>query len=172
MGDLALVRAMQEAPEDVRRAALLLYQWAGDRAQVEAISQTLTDGRRARQRRESDQRTDHERRLLVGPRLPRETAERYRAAAQARHLSLYAWAAQALAAQYAKDMGGGAAAPPPAPTGRPPRSPWPRPRSRSGQQNQSCCFPGGRDTPGRRSRRRTGRRRAARPAARARLNKT
>lgn len=172
MGDLALVRAMQEAPEDVRRAALQLYQWAGDRAQVEAISQTLTDGRRARQRRESDARTDPERRLLIGPRLPRETAERYRAAAQARHLSLYAWAAQALAAQYAKDMGGGAAAPPPAPTGRPPQesqAPAPKPfRSTKSE----FCFPGGRDTPGRRSRRRTGRRRAARPAARARLNKT
>lgn len=123
MGDLTLVRAMQEAPEDVRRAALLLYQWAGDRAQVEAISRTLTDGRRARQRRESDQRTDHERRLLVGPRLPRETAERYRAAAQARHLSLYSWAAQALAAQYRKDTRrerGAAARPRPAAAGLPP----------------------------------------------------
>lgn len=123
MGDLALIRALQEAPEEVKRAALRLMMNARCKEDAAAVTTILIASRRKQQRRESDRRTDHERRLLVGPRLPRETAEKYRAAAEARHLSLYAWASMAMAAQYAKDMGGGASAPPPAPEGRPPQGP-------------------------------------------------
>lgn len=104
MGDLALIRAMQEATPEERKAALLLMKHADYPEEVEAVALLLESGRRRRQRRNSDAKTDHERRLLVGPRLPREIAEQYRAAAEARHLSLYSWAAQALAAQYRREL--------------------------------------------------------------------
>ena len=56
--------------------------------------------RRTQQRRDSDRETDVQRRLLVGARLPRETAERYRACAKEHGLSLYAFAAAALEREY------------------------------------------------------------------------
>ena len=47
-------------------------------------------------KRASDHATDHARRVLVGARVPREDAARYRAAAHALDISLYAWVHQAL----------------------------------------------------------------------------
>ena len=56
--------------------------------------------RRASQRADSDARTDHARRLLVGARLPRQTAEKYRKCAAARGLYLYRFVCQALEREY------------------------------------------------------------------------
>lgn len=56
--------------------------------------------RRAQQRRDSDAETDVKRRLLVGARLPRETAERYRECARSHGLSLYSFACSALEREY------------------------------------------------------------------------
>ena len=56
--------------------------------------------RRASGKAESDARTDHARRILVGARLPRETAERYRSCAAAKGLSLYRFVCNALEREY------------------------------------------------------------------------
>ena len=56
--------------------------------------------RRASGKAKSDARTDHARRLLVGARLPRQTAERYRSCARERGLSLYRFVCQALEREY------------------------------------------------------------------------
>lgn len=104
MGDLALVRALEEAPPELREATLTLWKSATSKDQVEAATLLLCAARRREQRRTSDRATDHTRRLLVGPRLPKATAERYKAAAAARHLSLYEWASQAFAAQYRREQ--------------------------------------------------------------------
>lgn len=85
--------------------------------------------RRKQKKRISDRATDHSRRLLVGPRLPRELAEEYRKAAQEKNQSLYQWAADALRAHYlaqkkARSHDGGRG--PGAHSGAPPR---PLPRS-------------------------------------------
>ena len=53
---------------------------------------------RGAQRRTSDRRTDARRRTLVGARLPREQAERCRAAADKLGVSLYRFALEALEA--------------------------------------------------------------------------
>ena len=56
--------------------------------------------RRARQRWESDMTTDRGRRLLVGARVPRRTAERYRACAAGHGMSLYRFVCVALEQAY------------------------------------------------------------------------
>ena len=65
---------------------------------------------RASSRSESDAKTDHARRILVGARLPRQTAERYRECAAAHGLSLYRFVANALEREYwrlkERDTGG------------------------------------------------------------------
>lgn len=103
MGDLALVRALENAAPELREAALTLWKSATSKDQIEAATLLLCAARRREQRRSSDRATDHARRLLVGPRLPKATAERYKAAAAARHISMYEWASQALAAQYRRE---------------------------------------------------------------------
>lgn len=66
-----------------------------------AVLQRLAAARRrASSRAESDARTDHARRILVGARLPRETAERYRECAAAHGLSLYRFVSGALEREY------------------------------------------------------------------------
>lgn len=102
MGDLALIRAMQEAPPEVKRAALRLYKLSDKKEDTEAVSVLLVAARRQRQRQESDQVTDARRRTLAGARLPRETVERYRREAERRGLSMYAWVAEALRTHYAR----------------------------------------------------------------------
>lgn len=156
MGDSAVIRALEGASPKERGAARLLLLGAQSKEEMDAVKTLLTAGRERKQQRASDGK----RRLLVGPRLPRETAERYREAAAAKGQSLYQWAADALEAYY---KGGGASAPPPALRAAPPGSPVGRPPLRSGQQNQSCCLPASRGTAGRRSRGPIVRRRAARP---------
>ena len=53
-------------------------------------------------KRESDRRTDHKRRVLVGARVPRALAEKCRAAAEAEGLSLYAWVMRTLEQTFEK----------------------------------------------------------------------
>lgn len=154
MGDLATIRALNDASQKERDAARVLLFAARSRKETAAISTLLTAGRERKQRRKADSAA----RVLVGPRLPRHIVDKYRAAAEEKGQSLYQWAADALAAHY---KGGGASAPPPGLRPAPPGRPVGGPPLRSGQQNQSCCLPGRR--PGRRSRGPTGRRRVARP---------
>lgn len=56
--------------------------------------------RRTQQRRESDTETDVERRLLVGARVSRKRAERFRKCAQDHGLSLYRFVCNALEREY------------------------------------------------------------------------
>ena len=65
--------------------------------------------RRASRRADSDARTDQARRLLVGARVPRETAERYRRCAGEEGLSLYRFVCNALEREYKRlqDQGKG-----------------------------------------------------------------
>ena len=56
--------------------------------------------RRAAQRAASDRQTDKDRRLLVGARVPREKAERYRKKAKASGRSLYRFVLDALEREY------------------------------------------------------------------------
>lgn len=100
MGELALVRALEEAPVEVKAAALRLYKAAQTREDTAAVTLLLTAPRRAMQRRRSDQVTDARRRSLAGARLPRETVQQYRQEAKRRGLSMYAWIAEALEAHY------------------------------------------------------------------------
>lgn len=100
MGELTLIRALEEAPVEVKAAALRLYKAAQTREDTAAVTLLLTAPRRAMQRRRSDQVTDARRRSLAGARLPRETVQKYRQEAKRRGLSMYAWIAEALEAHY------------------------------------------------------------------------
>ena len=76
-----------------------------------AVLQRLAAARRrASSRAQSDAQTDHARRLLVGARLPRETAEKYRECASEHGLSLYRFVSGALEREYwrlhSHDVGG------------------------------------------------------------------
>ena len=62
--------------------------------------------RRTSQRQDSDAITDHSRRVLVGVRLPRKTAERYRVCAADHGLSLYRFVCVALEREYQRLKGG------------------------------------------------------------------
>ena len=62
--------------------------------------------RRTSQRQDSDAVTDHSRRVLVGVRLPRATAARYRACAAAHGLSLYRFVCVALEREFQRLKGG------------------------------------------------------------------
>ena len=66
--------------------------------------------RRTCQRADSDAVTDQARRLLVGTRLPREPAEKYRQCASSHGLSLYRFVSNALEREYWRlkdnDVGG------------------------------------------------------------------
>lgn len=64
------------------------------------ISRLVLARRRALQRWESDSRTDVSRRILVGARIPRPLAERYRACAAGHGLSLYRFVCSALEREY------------------------------------------------------------------------
>lgn len=67
-------------------------------ADLDAYTDLLEALERHRNRRRRDQDQDVERRVLVGPRLPRWMVDRYRAAAKAKGQSLYQWASEALEA--------------------------------------------------------------------------
>ena len=157
MGELALIRALEEAPREVKEAALRLYKAAQTRDDTAAITLLLTAPRRTMQRRRSDQVTDARRRTLAGARLPRETVQQYRQEAKRRGLSMYAWIAEALDAHY---QGRGAASRPGPASPCPGRSarpsgaaapdpvgpPGPGPHPLQDDTKDAFCLPGGRNT--------------------------
>lgn len=63
---------------------------------VECVLMTVAARARTEARRKSDRLTDHGRRLTVSARVPRDRAEKYKTAAAAEGLSLYAWVTNAL----------------------------------------------------------------------------
>lgn len=68
--------------------------------QRDLVTALILARRRTQQRRDSDSETDLNRRLLVGARLPRQAAERYRECAREHGLSLYQFSSQALEREY------------------------------------------------------------------------
>lgn len=67
---------------------------------VDLVVRLCLARRRAEQRWRSDMISDKGRRLLVGARLPRKTAEKYRECAAAHGLSMYRFAVDALEREY------------------------------------------------------------------------
>lgn len=98
----AILRALDRLPADQRRAAaraLLRLEGRGpvSRARaLEVLGDLIRAQARTNARRVSNARTDSARRTLVGARIPRADADRYRAAAAAESVSLYAWTVAAL----------------------------------------------------------------------------
>lgn len=98
----AILRALDRLPADQRRAAaraLLRLEGRGpvSRARaLEVLGDLIRAQARTNARRVSDARTDSARRTLIGARVPRADAERYRAAAADEGVSLYAWTVAAL----------------------------------------------------------------------------
>ena len=73
---------------------------AGNPSVEDLVLRLCLARRRADQRWRSDMTTDRARRLLVGARVPRRTAEKYRKCAAAHGLSLYRFAVEALEREY------------------------------------------------------------------------
>ena len=98
----AILRALDRLPVDQRRAAaraLLRLSGRGPVSRARALDvlgDLIRAQARTNARRTSDARTDSTRRTLVGARVPRADADRYRAAAAAKGVSLYAWVRDAL----------------------------------------------------------------------------
>lgn len=98
----AILRALDRLRADQRRAAaraLLRLEGRGPvpRARaLEVVGDLIRAQARTDARRTSDARTDSTRRTLIGARVPRADADRYRAAAAAEGVSLYAWTVAAL----------------------------------------------------------------------------
>jgi len=93
----------------VERAVLLAALEAGQ-VKPGLLVRLAAARRRTCQRADSDAVTDQARRILVGARLPRETAEKYRACASEHGLSLYRFICNALEREYWRlrdhDVGG------------------------------------------------------------------
>ena len=100
--DLALFSADERA--------VLLDALEGGRVSPALLIRLAQARRRTCQRAESDAITDRGRRILVGARLPRPLAERYRACASEHGLSLYRFVCNALEREYWRlrdhDVGG------------------------------------------------------------------
>ena len=79
---------------------VILGTLAAGEAPVAFLERLAAARRRTAQRADSDTVTDLSRRLLVGARLPRALAERYRACAHANGLSLYRFVCNALEREY------------------------------------------------------------------------
>ena len=92
-------------PDAVAPAQWLLASLEGQ--DLDAMGDLLDALERHRNRRRREQDQDVERRVLVGPRLPRWMVERYRADARARGQSLYQWATEALEAHLKGGSNGG-----------------------------------------------------------------
>lgn len=63
---------------------------------LSVVADVILAQERTRRKRQSDRRTDRARRTLVGARVPRAFADRCRAEASLRGMSLYAWVVWAL----------------------------------------------------------------------------
>lgn len=79
---------------------------AGD-ISLDLLERLAQARQRTQSRGESDARTDAGRRVLVGARLPRPTAERYKLAAKLKGVSLYRFACEALEREYQRLQKGG-----------------------------------------------------------------
>ena len=90
--DLALFSADERA--------VLLAALEGGQVRPALLVSLAEARRRTCQRRDSDAKTDVARRILVGARLPRRLAERYRACARVQGLSLYRFVCSALEREY------------------------------------------------------------------------
>lgn len=94
-------RFSAEEREVLRRAMEQIAAQGLDRdGQYAMVLDLILARRRAGQRYDSDSRTDRARRILVGARVPRRTAEKYRKCAAAHGLSLYRFAVEALEREY------------------------------------------------------------------------
>lgn len=93
------IAAMSKEEREAIRAALvgldaLPAQFRGE--MLDLITEIAAARGRAEDRRRSDRDTDARRRVLVGARVPRDTAERCRKCASLHGLSLYRFVCQAL----------------------------------------------------------------------------
>lgn len=102
-----IAAALERLPAEERRAAkraLLRLGGSGLAGRgtvprvraVEAVGDIIRAAARGHGKRDSDRKTDHRRRVLVGARVPREQAIRYQETAAAQGMSLYAWVMAAL----------------------------------------------------------------------------
>lgn len=91
------IKAVQALPKQARGlwAALNVSLSEGQREQLMTL---LCDAYRVVRKAESDARTDHERRVLVGARVPRSLAQRCRQAAERDGVSMYRWVTRAITA--------------------------------------------------------------------------
>ena len=80
---------------------VVLLGFLADGGDADFLSRLAAARRRTQQRADSDAVTDLGRRLLVGARVPRELAERYRECATEHGLSLYRFVCNALEREYA-----------------------------------------------------------------------
>lgn len=94
--------ALRGLPKEAQSTALDLMQRLPEDQKHDLLT-VLATMRRHDQRRNSDRATDTARRLTIGARLPRETAEKYRAAAKEAGLSLYSWVWQACEEKYRRE---------------------------------------------------------------------
>lgn len=74
--------------------------WLPQTCAVDAVGLMIRASARGRYKRHKDKVTDAEARTLVGARIPRETAGRYKEAAAAEGVSLYRWVCTALEKHY------------------------------------------------------------------------
>lgn len=97
-----IIRALDRLPAAEKRAALHALrslQGSPSRARaLEAVGSVIKAAARGHAKRPQDRASDHATRLLIGARVPREAAQRYKAAADREGVSLYRWTVNALEA--------------------------------------------------------------------------
>lgn len=74
--------------------------WLSKSRAVDAVGIMIRASARGTHKKAADRRNDAAARTLVGARIPRETAQRYREAAAAQGMSLYRWVCTALEEHY------------------------------------------------------------------------
>ena len=74
--------------------------WLSKVRAIDAVGLMIRASARGTHKAAADRKNDKAARILVGARIPRETAERYRAAAAAQGMSLYRWVCTALDTMY------------------------------------------------------------------------
>ena len=79
--------------------------WLSKSRAVDAVGIMIRASARGTHKAAADRRNDATARTLVGARIPRETARRYREAAAAQDMSLYRWVCTALENHYIQCMG-------------------------------------------------------------------
>jgi predicted HicB family RNase H-like nuclease len=89
------VRAVLSLPKRARGTWAALNATLTEQQQ-EQLAELLKGAYQFRGKAESDHRTDHERRVLIGARVPRSLAARCRSAAERGGISVYRWVIQAI----------------------------------------------------------------------------